>query len=167
MDLKTQKRLAAKILKIGKNRVWFDPDRLQEIKEAITKADLKALVRTLAIQAKPKKGISRFRTRKLLLQKRKGRRKGKGTRKGSRTARLPAKRSWINKIRVQRKFLKLLKSKKFINSKIYSKLYLMAKGNYFRSKRHIKLYLEEAQLIQHEKKNSSEKEKKDTGKNKL
>ncbi|MCK4435394.1 50S ribosomal protein L19e, partial [Candidatus Bathyarchaeota archaeon] len=28
MDLKSQRRLAAEILKIGENRVWIDPERI-------------------------------------------------------------------------------------------------------------------------------------------
>ena len=35
MNLTTQKRLAASILKVGLNRVWMDPERMEEIsKEA-------------------------------------------------------------------------------------------------------------------------------------
>ncbi len=56
------------------------------------------------------------------------------------------KREWINKIRLQRKFLKELKDKKIIIPSIYQELYLKAKGGFFRNKKHIKLYLEEHNL---------------------
>ena len=46
------------------------------------------------------------------------------------------------KIRNQRKFLKELKDKKIINKKVGSDLRSKAKGGFFRSKRHIKIFLE-------------------------
>lgn len=146
MNLKTQKRIAAQLLKVGENRVWFDINRSKEIKEAITKADIKSLIRDLAIQKKPKKGVSRFRARIIKKQKRKGRQKGKGSRKGKKTARLPRKKSWMAKIRSQRNFIKTLKSKKIITPSTYGSLYKKASGNFFRSRRHIKLYIEEHNL---------------------
>ena len=147
MKLNVQKRIAADILKAGQNRVWFDNARLNEIKEAITKADIRKLINDGAIKAKQKKGISSFRTNKLRLQKRKGRRKGPGSRKGTKTARTPRKRAWITKVRVQRSFIKLLKIKKLVAPETYTKIYRMIKGNQFRSKRHLKLYLGENNLF--------------------
>ena len=87
MQLDTKKRLAAQILKCSKNRIWFDVDRLEDIKEAITKADIRSLIADKAVKEKPVKGVSRTRARKTALQKRKGRRKGIGSRKGKKTAR--------------------------------------------------------------------------------
>ena len=84
-----------------------------------------------------------MRARKRLMQRRKGRQSGPGSRKGSRGARLSKKRGWINKIRIQREFLRELKVKKIIDEKLYRDFYLKSKGGFFRSKRHIKLYLEE------------------------
>ena len=147
MTLKVQKRIAGKLLKAGINRVWFDQNRLEEIKEAITRADINHLIRDKAIQAKPERGISSFRNRKLIVQRRKGQRKGQGSRKGKPTSRLKSKTAWIRKIRSQRKFLRYLKDNKLINSNIYKKLYLMCKGGFFRSRRHIKLYLTERNLM--------------------
>ena len=147
MKLNVQKRIAADILKAGQNRVWFDNARLNEIKEAITKADIRKLINDGAIKAKQKKGISSFRTNKLRLQKRKGRRKGPGSRKGTKTARTPRKRAWITKVRGQRSFIKLLKIKKLVAPETYTKIYRMIKGNQFRSKRHLKLYLGENNLF--------------------
>src|SRR3989344_9238947 len=104
MELKIQKRLAAQILKCSPKRILFDQNRLDEIKESITKADLKSLIKDRAIIRKPVKGISRVRIRRRKVQKRKGRQKGPGSRKGKRTARLSKKREWINIIRIKRKF---------------------------------------------------------------
>ncbi len=147
MNLNVQKRLSAYLLKSGENRVVFDNTRLSEIKEAITKADIRKLINDGAIRARQKKGISSFRGNKLRLQKRKGKRKGYGSRKGTKTARTPRKRAWITKVRVQRKFIKLMKLKKSVAPETYTKVYRMIKGNMFRSKRHLKLYLEENNLF--------------------
>ena len=75
MNLQTQKRIAADVLKVGSTRVFFDPARVKEIEEAITRGDIRKLLADLAIQAKPKKGNSRFRIRKNRLQRKKGRRR--------------------------------------------------------------------------------------------
>ena len=143
MQLKIQKRLAAQILKCGQRRVLFDTDRLEDIKEAITKVDLSSLINDGAIKEKPMKKVSRGRARKTAEQKRKGRRKGAGSRKGKKTARLPKKLSWIHTIRIQRSFLNELKEKEIIPRATYRKLYMKSKSGFFRSKRHIKLYIEE------------------------
>lgn len=141
--LKSRKRLAAQIMKCSPKRVWLNPSMLDEIKEAITKFDLKILINDKTIQRKPKKSISRSRARKRLIQKRKGRRQGTGTRKGKKTARLSKKRAWINKVRIMRSFLKELRDKEIITKTNYGMLYRKVKGGFFRSKRHIKLYIEE------------------------
>src|SRR3989344_1796518 len=143
MDFTLQKRLAADVMNCSKKRVWFDSSSMDKIKEAITKADIKGLVSMGIIREKPKRGISRARANKILVQKRKGRQRGHGSRKGKAGARLPTKGMWINKIRLQREFLKELKDKKIIDSKTYRDLYLKSKSGTFRSKRHVKLYMEE------------------------
>ncbi|MEE9525240.1 MAG: 50S ribosomal protein L19e [Candidatus Woesearchaeota archaeon] len=150
-QLKLQKRLASDILKCSEKRIVFDQDKLEDIKEAITKLDIKSLISGEAIKRKPVKGVSRVRARKITIQKSKGKRKGPGSTKGKKTARLPKKKAWIGKIRIQRRFLKELRDKEFISKSNYHGLYRKSKGGFFRSKRHIKLYLEEHKLIQEKK----------------
>ena len=70
MQLKIQKKLAAQVLKASKNDIWLDPDRLDEIKESITKVDIKSLIKDKAIKSKKTRGISRYRARKRKIQKR-------------------------------------------------------------------------------------------------
>jgi len=147
MNLLTQRRLAAEILKVGRKRVWFDEDRLSEIKESITKADIRKLIKDYAIQAKPETGSSKGRIRKNKEQKKKGRMKGPGSRKGKKTARLPKKVAWMAKIRAQRNFLKEIKSKGLIDAGTYRNAYLKCKGGFFRSVRHIKIYLTEHDMF--------------------
>ncbi len=141
--LRVQKRLASQVLNCSPKRVWFDNDRLDDIKQAITKHDIRLLVGDGAIREKPMNSTSKVRVRKLKIQKSKGRRKGPGTKKGKVNARLDFKNLWMVKVRVQREFLKELVTKKIITRTAYRELYLKSKGGYFRSKRHIKLFLEE------------------------
>ena len=89
------------MMKVGKNKVWFDKERLDEIKEAITKVDIAGLIKQLAIQKRPSKGTSKVRARKRKEQKRKGRQSGPGHRKGKQTARLPKKEKWIDEFYLQ------------------------------------------------------------------
>lgn len=147
MKLKVQKRISADVLDVSPKRIWFDPNRLDEIKESITKRDIRLLIRDKAIQKKQKKGISGFRSRKIKVQKSKGRRKGPGSRKGAKKARLNPKKEWMKKVRLQRSFLRELKGKNLLISQSYRNLSRKVKGGFFRSKRHIKLYLDERGLI--------------------
>lgn len=147
MKLTSQKRIAGKLLKCSPKRVKFDTEHLEEIKESITKADLRSLIKDNTIQKIHKKGVSRVRAKKAANQKKKGRRKGIGSRKGKSTARLPSKEKWINAIRLQRKFIKELRDKGIISKKDYGDLYNKTKGGFFRSKSHIKLFIEEHNLV--------------------
>lgn len=146
MKLDAQKRIAAVILNCSKKRVVFDPSRLEDIKEAITKVDIRILVSDGAIKRKPVRGISRFRARKRIVQRRKGRQKGFGSRKGKKTARLPRKKLWMNRIKAQRKLLKELRNKNVITKRTYRELYMKTKGGFFRSRGHIDLYIKEHNL---------------------
>jgi len=152
MELKVQKRITSSLYGVGKNRIKFDQDSLSEIKEAITKKDIRSLVKDKKIIIEQKNSSSRFRARKRITQRRKGRQKGKGSRKGTSTSRLPRKKRWILKIRSQRKFLKILKEKKLIDSKVYRQLYMQSKSGFFRSKSHLKTYIIERNLIKNGKK---------------
>ena len=147
MIVKIQKRLAARVLKCSESNVWLDPGRLEEIKEAITKADIKSLVKDKAIIAKKRIGTSKYRTRKNKLQKSRGRRKGPGSRKSGVNARITKKSRWANHIRTQRSFLQNLRDKDVIDKSGYRLLYMKSKGGFFRSKRHLKIYMEENSFI--------------------
>ena len=154
MRLSVQKRLAASLFKCSSSRVWFDEDRLSDIKESITKQDIKGLISEGAIRLKPMKSISRGRARQKKRQKSKGLQKGSGSRRGGLKARTPKKKAWMAKIRVQRSFLKELREKGIITRSNYQELYLKSKGGFFRSKRHVKLYIDEHKLAASAKKKS-------------
>ena len=53
-DVKSQRRIAAKILKIGKNRVKIDPDSLQDLSLAITREDIRGHIDTGMLLKKEK-----------------------------------------------------------------------------------------------------------------
>lgn len=148
MELKVQKRISASILKCSPKRVWFDEESLDDIKEAITKADLRSLISKGIIRIKPAKVTSRGRARHRAVQRAKGRRKGHGSRKGKAGARLARKDNWKNMIRAQRDLIRYLKEKQIISRKDYRMLYSKCKGGFFRSRRHIRLFLEERGLAQ-------------------
>jgi large subunit ribosomal protein L19e len=56
MNLRKKKELAARTLKVGKERIVFVKERLEEIKEAITKQDIRDLKAEGAIFVKEIKG---------------------------------------------------------------------------------------------------------------
>lgn len=147
MNLKTQKKIAAKVLKCSPKRVVFNQESTADIKEAITRADVRNLVGSGLIAKANKTSISRSRIRKNIVQKRKGRKSGAGSRKGKATARLPSKQVWMAKVRLQRTFIKELRDKELISPNTYTLLYTRVKGGFFRNKRHIKLFLEESNLF--------------------
>ena len=126
----------------------MDPNKLKEVKEAITKKDIKGLVKKNIIVIKQKQGTSKYRIRRAKIQKSKGRRKGIGSRKGASNARLSRKLQWMIKIRNQKDLLMSLRDKSSISRKTYRKLYRMAKGGFFRSTRHIQIYINEHKLIE-------------------
>jgi large subunit ribosomal protein L19e len=142
VKLTLQRRIAAKILKVGENRVWLDPSKTEEIKKAVTRADVKKLIEKKIIKALPEK-----------LKKpkeRKKRKRGPGSKKGGKYSKLGKKRRWIITIRPLRKMLKELRDSGQIDRKTYRKLYLMAKGGMFRSRAHLKTYLEQHGLLKKE-----------------
>jgi large subunit ribosomal protein L19e len=151
-SLKTQRRIAASLMKTGKKRVFIKQDKLSDVKTAITREDVRGLIVKGAITKKSAGGVSRGRIKKVIAQKKKGRRKGHGTRKGAKKARTPKKRRWINKVRAQRVFVKELKEKGLVSNSVFNKVYSLIKGGFFRSRSHVKLYLNDHDLIKKQRK---------------
>ncbi len=142
-----QKRLAADILNCSPYRIILDDTKLGEIKEAITKFDIRRLIKQGMIQRAPIQGIARFRARHTAAQKRKSRRVGPGSRKGTANARADDKLQWMRQVRAQRDLLKRLRDHEFVTQETFKTLYRKAKGGFFRSTRHIKLFLQEQELF--------------------
>ncbi len=141
-DLKSQRRMAAEVMDVGKNRVWIDPEQEEKVEEAITRQDIRNLVESGAIRKREQEGTSNARAKQNKKQKKKGRRKGHGSRKGKQTARKDSKQEWMEKIRAIRKRLKEMKQEGELEQEEYRKLYDMAKGGFFRDRKHLENYVE-------------------------
>lgn len=143
MSGRSQRRIAADILKVGKNRIWLDPEDMDAISSAITRTEIRKLIHEGAIRTLPEMGSSRGRTRRVKLKKRAGRRSGSGSRKGPSMSR---KAAWVLRIRAIRNRLRELRDKHMIQTQTYRKLFLMAKGGSFRSASHLDEYIEAHKL---------------------
>jgi len=147
MSLGTQKRLAAKVARVGVDRIALVPERINEIKDAITKADIRTLIKSDAIKILPQQTPSRIRAKVRFAQQKRGRRSGRGRRKGAKHARAPAKQTWMRKIRLMRAALRHLKVTGKITQQVYKDIYRKAKGNFFRDKGHMLFYLQQNKLV--------------------
>ncbi len=138
--LKTQRRIASDVLDVGESRVWLDPSKFKDIKEAITRADIESLISKGVIKKKELKGQSRARARVLHEKKRRGHRKGIGSRKGEKSARMAFE--WIDKVRALRNELFKQRKQGKIDQKEFRQLYRKIKGNSFHSVNHMRNYIE-------------------------
>lgn len=145
MNLGLQKRIAAKVAGKSQKKIIFNKERVSDIKEAITKSDIRSLISDGAITVLSDNGVSRVRAKIRAKQRRKGRQRGDGRKKGKEDARLHAKSCWISRIRGQRGFIRSLKSR--IDKDVFNNLLSKIKGGFFRSERHLKLYLSEHKLV--------------------
>ena len=139
--LSSQRRLAAQILKVGQNRVWIDPERMDDVEAAITREEVKKLIHEKVITATPEKGVSRARAKTIREKKRKGRRKGVGSKTGAGYAKISKKEAWMSRIRSLRKRLRELKATRVITETTYRKLYGVAGSGKFESVADLERYL--------------------------
>jgi len=142
MNLKSQRKLASKMLKVGENRIWMDPERTEDIEIAITRQDVRKLIHEGAISPKRKTGISRSRAKIYNSQRKRGRHRGSGKRTGKKTALVSGKELWMGRIRSIRNKLKELRRRRIISSLTYRRLYLLAKGGTFEDVPHLMKYIE-------------------------
>lgn len=142
--MRLARRLAAEIMGVGESRVWIDPERLEDVATAISREDVKRLIHDGVILKRPAATPSRGRVRIRHLKKKRGRRRGYGSRKGKR---FDEKDIWIAHVRAQRRFIRMLRDKGYMDSKTYRRLYRLIKGGMFRSLSHLKLYIDEHGLV--------------------
>jgi len=132
VNIANKRRLAARVLGVGVDRIWIDPDHLDEVMDVDTREDIKILYRRGIIKVLPVKGqVHRVRKRK----------RGPGSRKGKKTAIISRKRLWIMRVRAQRRLLRSLRDKEKLSRKDYRYLYRLVKGGMFRSKAHLLEYI--------------------------
>ncbi len=149
MDYRLQRRLAAEILGVGESRIWIDPDpeKAEDIEQAVTKKDVEFLIKRGLIRVRPAKGNSRARWRERHEQRKKGRRRGYGKRKGAATARSDPKEEWVNRIRKIRRYLRWLRDHGVIDRRTYRRYYMLAKGGTFRSLADLRRHMIEAGVL--------------------
>lgn len=130
-----QRRLAARILKVGETKIWIDKEHIADVKNAIIASDVRKMISHGYIKARSGKiKFPEQRTRK---------KRSPGKTRGKSGAIYPKKRQWINTVRPLRKMLRELRAEGKINSATYKNTYMLIKGGMFRSRAHLKLYLEQ------------------------
>jgi large subunit ribosomal protein L19e len=134
-----QRRLASRVLGVGKSRIWMDPSKIEDIKKAITAADIRRLVKKGIIKVLPEKIKVREKVEK--------KRKGVGRRKGKKYSIVRRKERWINTVRPLRRMLKELKETNQIDNRTYRYVRKLIKGGMFKSRSHLRIYLEQHGLI--------------------
>ncbi len=136
MAVNTVRRLAADILNVGENRIRINPENIGEVKSAMTRLDVQALIDKGAIKALPKKGRRK---------KEKKRKRGSGSIKGGKAKK--TKQEWMTKIRSQRRLISKLLELGVLPKEEKRQLYLKAKSGVFRSKKAMINYLKENEII--------------------
>lgn len=131
-NLSNKKALAARTLNVGKKRIYFNSDNLTEIKEAITKQDIRDLYSEGAIRIKPIKGRKKI----------KGRKTKRGPGKIKRTINR-RKQTYVKITRKLRSYLKELKRIEAIENTLYIELRKKIRMREFKSKAHLKEYLKD------------------------
>src|SRR3989344_6529805 len=129
MKLNKKKELAAKTLEVGKSRIIFEKSRLEEIKEAITRQDIRDLVAGGAIKIKPVKGRKKK-------ERKKSRSAGNIRKKVNKR-----KQIYVKLTRKLRGYTRELKEQGRINREIYIILRRKIKAKMFRDKRHLQEYI--------------------------
>ncbi|MEK6872530.1 MAG: 50S ribosomal protein L19e [Nanoarchaeota archaeon] len=130
MNLNKKKMLAARVLGVGKNRIVFNQANLAEIKEAITRQDIKTLYQEEIITIKPVKGRKKVRRRK--------------TKRGAGKIKMKIKdrkKEYVKITRKLRKYLIELKNVGVVNKELYIRLRKKIKMKEFKSKSNFREYL--------------------------
>jgi large subunit ribosomal protein L19e len=137
VNLRKKRELIARMLGIGANRVRFEPDKLDDIADSITREDLRSLVKRGTIWTTRVKGTSRGRAKtKQAIRKKSG--LGPGSKKGKKTARMGKKSAYVTKIRSMRHHLKVMKDRNEITRQTFWLVYKKVDGGQVRSVSHLR-----------------------------
>lgn len=143
MKLDQVRRLAMQILKTGNSNIWMNPEKTADLKGCMTKEDVREQIKQGHIRKRQLPQQSRGAARLLKAKQKRGRKRGFGKRRGTYKARMKKKETWIKMVRGQRKHLQELKKTKKVSGALYSKLYKLVKGGYFKGKRYIDQYIKD------------------------
>jgi len=142
MNLLKKKMTAARLLKVGVNRVKINSDAIDRVNDAVTREDIRKLIKAGDIWAAQPKGISSGR-RKEKKEKKSKRGRGVGSKEGKSTTRTPRKQIWVRQVRALRAYLKLRKKKGELTNEQFRKFYIKVKGGEVRTLRRLKELIEE------------------------
>ena len=97
VNIRKKRELAARILGVGVNRIRFEPDKLDEVGDSITRENIRTLINNGTIWTIKPKGTSRARAKaKLIIRRKHG--TGLGSKKGKKTARTGKKELYVIKV---------------------------------------------------------------------
>jgi len=131
MNLGKKKALASRTLNVGKERVFFVSSRIEEIKEAMTKQDIRDLHKSGAIMIKEVKG--RARAKKKVKKSQGNKRKNIKNRK----------KTYVILTRKLRKYVGELKSQGKISGEKSKEIRKKIRDKNYKSKAHLNLQLGE------------------------
>lgn len=130
MKLEKKKMLVSKTLGVGKDRIIFNSERLPEIKEAITRQDIRDLVANKSIVIREIKG-------RMKKQKRNTRRRAGSIKKRVKTS----KRDYMYLTRKLRNHLFELRKQERVTDEVYQKTRKEIRAGVYRSKGHLNEHL--------------------------
>lgn len=142
VNLKAKKRLVARVTGVGVHRVKFDSDHLDDIADAITRANIRSLITANTIKIKSITGTSKGRAHTKKAQRNK-RGTTQGSKQGKKGARVGKKRVYVAKVRALRRLLKIAKDRKDLTNPEFWMLYKKVGGNTVRNKAHLRTLMEE------------------------
>ena len=142
VNLRAKKRLASRVTGVGVHRIYFDPEHLGDISDAIMRSDIRSLVSAGKIRIRPIVGTSRGRARRKRLQRSKRGTKA-GSKHGRAGARIGKKQVYVKKVRALRHLLKVAKDRAEITNPEFWMLYKKVGGNTVRNKAHLRLLIGE------------------------
>jgi large subunit ribosomal protein L19e len=137
VNIRKKRELIARILGVGVNRVRFEPDKLDDVADSITRENMRSLLKNGAIWTVKHRGTSRARAKaKLAIRRKHG--TGAGSKKGKKSARTGKKMVYVTRIRSMRYHLKVLKARNDITRGVYWAIYKKVNGGQVRSLAHLR-----------------------------
>ncbi|MEO9321154.1 MAG: 50S ribosomal protein L19e [Nitrososphaera sp.] len=143
VNIRKKRELVARILGVGANRVRFEPDKLDDVADSITRENIRSLIDNGSIWTVKPKGTSRRRAE----DKREAGRirgKGPGSKKGRKTARVGKKSVYVKRVRSMRYHLKVMKDRNDISRDVYWQIYKKVNGGQVRTLAHLRELVKQA-----------------------